>query len=109
MTYRFMTPALRELDSAAAYYENRREGLGLQFIAVNRKLLARILENPRQFPAISGRLRKAGMRRFLFDYLPSGAAPYSCCGNSTRSSASGLLEKQIKIDAAPAARVPEFW
>ena len=69
MTYRFMTPALRELDSAAAYYENRREGLGLQFIAVNRKLLARILENPRQFPAISGRLRKAGMRRFPYSII----------------------------------------
>lgn len=42
----FQPEALGELDAAAAYYERRREGLGLTFRAAVEKALSTIHRNP---------------------------------------------------------------
>ena len=69
MTYTVVPQALLELDSAITYYEGHRDGLGLEFLAAIRKVIGRMLENPRQFPSISRRLRKAGLRRFPYGVI----------------------------------------
>lgn len=69
MNYRLLSEARGELDSAIAYYESKRQGLGIEFWAAIHSIVARIVENPRQFPRVSRRLRKAGLRRFPYGVI----------------------------------------
>ena len=61
---RFLPEARAELDEAAAWYEQRQVGLGLEFVAKVRDLLDQIATNPRLYPAVDAEVRQAAMRRF---------------------------------------------
>lgn len=58
--------ARAELLEAIAWYEAERPGLGGRFNAEVERLLARILESPRQFPEIDPGIRRGLVRGFPY-------------------------------------------
>jgi len=59
--------AEREFDDSIAFYENEREGLGLEFRATIERDFQRIADNPEWFPKVRGEVRRAVViRRFPF-------------------------------------------
>ncbi len=46
MTYRFLSPAQRDLAEAVDYYEGASPGLGLEFLDEIERTVSRILLNP---------------------------------------------------------------
>jgi plasmid stabilization system protein ParE len=59
--------AEKEFDDSIAYYENEREGLGLEFRAAIEQYFQRIADNPEWFPEVRGKVRRAVvLRRFPF-------------------------------------------
>ena len=63
---RFLPEARAELDEAAAWYEQRQVGLGLEFVAKVRDVLDQIATNPRLYPAVDAEVRQAAMKRFPY-------------------------------------------
>ena len=59
LNYKLTTEARQELDEALTWYRQRQEGLEAQFFDEFRKLIARIRDNPNQFPEAYKRSRKA--------------------------------------------------
>lgn len=55
-----------DLLNAFASYEQRRSGLGLQFLAVVNTAFERIAEMPEQFPIVHRDIRRALTKRFPF-------------------------------------------
>ena len=51
---------------SARFYEEREEGLGLDFLDEVEAYVARIEENPHLGEAVTGDLRRRYLRRFLF-------------------------------------------
>ena len=66
MTYRFLSPAERELAAAADYYDRAVPGLGLEFLNEIERTIARILRHPEAWTKISDRHRKCRTRRFPY-------------------------------------------
>jgi len=66
MKYVIDPEAFLELDDAVRYYEQQREGLGLEFLAEIRATIARILSNPEQFPILTRNARRARIHRFPY-------------------------------------------
>ncbi len=60
-----------EADLRAAYdwYEEQREGLGMDFVLCVEGTLAAIAERPRLFPVIGKKTRRALTRRFPYSVL----------------------------------------
>jgi toxin ParE1/3/4 len=60
--------ALAEMEEAAAWYEARRPGLGLEFVAEIERLLARVADNPEAFSVwnASDPSRRAVCARFPY-------------------------------------------
>ena len=58
--------ATADLAEAAEWYEQRRVGLGLEFLRAARALLAGIGRTPLQFPMVRGQVRRARVRRFPY-------------------------------------------
>ena len=58
--------ATADLAEAAEWYEQRRGGLGVEFLRAARALLAGIGRTPLQFPIARGELRRARVRRFPY-------------------------------------------
>ena len=63
---RFRPEAQDEFDDSADWYEQRRPGLGVKFIAKVREVLARISANPRMHAKVYGDVRKAIVTSFPF-------------------------------------------
>jgi plasmid stabilization system protein ParE len=68
-----MTPRLSlapdaeaDLAEAAAWYEERRPGLGLEFTRAVRALLATVERDPLRYPLARHEVRRALVRRFPF-------------------------------------------
>jgi plasmid stabilization system protein ParE len=55
-----------EIDEAYTWYEQRRPGLGEQFLAVLRKHLTRIQDKPEMYAAVYRDVRCSPMRRFPY-------------------------------------------
>ena len=55
-----------DVEDAVAWYEAQRQGLGERFLDGLDRLFKRVVENPRQFPAIETEVRRALMRRFPY-------------------------------------------
>jgi plasmid stabilization system protein ParE len=55
-----------DVREAAFWYEDKREGLGVEFTLEVDALYDRIAENPRQFPEIEEGTRRALLRRFPY-------------------------------------------
>jgi hypothetical protein len=72
--------ALEELEEQAAWYELRREGLGLEFVAETRGTLARLLDAPAlgaPWPGVNGvrRLALASFPLFLVYVSDASTTP----------------------------------
>ncbi|MEW6448796.1 MAG: type II toxin-antitoxin system RelE/ParE family toxin [Bacillota bacterium] len=64
LTLRFA--ARTDVAQAAHWYEAQRSGLGIEFLNELDRLLARVAENPLQFPEIEVGVRRGLLRRFPF-------------------------------------------
>jgi plasmid stabilization system protein ParE len=62
----FRRIAGRELEDAAEYYENHKEGLGIEFLDSVKEVLQRISENPRIYAVEHNDIRAATMHRFPY-------------------------------------------
>lgn len=58
--------AVIEVEEAAIYYEERRPGLGLEFVAAIDRIVLDIGENSERFPAWRQSWRRGLLRRFPF-------------------------------------------
>lgn len=65
--------AMSDLRSAKRYYDQQRPGLGKELVLEVKAQLLKIVEHPHAFRVIDKGVRKAPIKRFLFDiyYLPS--------------------------------------
>jgi toxin ParE1/3/4 len=55
-----------ELEKAAAYYENQREGLGQEFRLEFEAALGRLLENPQTYVIEVDQVRACSLKRFPY-------------------------------------------
>jgi toxin ParE1/3/4 len=58
--------ARRELDDAALWYEERRVGLGGEFVAEIERAIGLVAENPERFPIMHRDIRCVRARRFPY-------------------------------------------
>jgi plasmid stabilization system protein ParE len=58
--------AQQDLDSAARWYEEQRDGLGSRFLDEVLRTIGLITENPSSYPRVYGDVRRAVTRRFPF-------------------------------------------
>jgi plasmid stabilization system protein ParE len=66
VTHRFHAEALEEWHAAAAYYEDSREGLGVEFIQAVRTAIGIILQDPRMWPAFTEHAHAYRLDRFPY-------------------------------------------
>jgi len=55
-----------DVSDAAAWYEQRRTGLGDEFLDELDSVLRRVIKDPFQFPKIKNQIRRALLRRFPY-------------------------------------------
>ena len=67
MQVRILAPAEAELLDAVAYYNSEGEGLGYEFAAEIRRTIARIIEHPNAWTAISKHTRRCRLNRFRME------------------------------------------
>jgi hypothetical protein len=66
MKIRFHPDAMMEFDAAAMYYEERQQGLGLEFAEEVYATIARILDYPDAWPPLSQNTRRCLTTRFPY-------------------------------------------
>jgi plasmid stabilization system protein ParE len=97
MKLRIDPAAEEEARQAAQWYEERRVGLGLEFLAAVDAALQRIRDDPLQFPTLETLPDEPSVRRFLLKRFPY-AIVYE------------VVSSDIQILAvAHARRRPEYW
>jgi plasmid stabilization system protein ParE len=62
----FQHAARREFDEAALWYEERRRGLGIQFVSEIDHAIDLAAENPERFPVMHRDVRCVRVRRFPY-------------------------------------------
>jgi plasmid stabilization system protein ParE len=62
----FRPAAQKEFNAAAAWYENHRAGLGIEFIDEVQKIVDAIARHPDRYPIASGDVREAPVSRFPY-------------------------------------------
>ena len=67
--YQFLREAEEEMNEAAQFYEDRREGLGADFLDEVQHTVDSILAFPKGGPVVSENLRRRILRRFPFGLL----------------------------------------
>jgi len=55
-----------DLISSVKWYDEQREGLGIEFLSEVKRTIKRIEQNPEQFPKYKPQIRKAIVDRFPF-------------------------------------------
>ena len=70
MSFRVVAPARREFFQAAAWYDQRREGLGDQFVDPIKRAFQRIAENPSSHPKETSARWRRDFRRCPVDGFP---------------------------------------
>ncbi len=96
-TVRVEPEAKQELAAAAAWYEERREGLGLELMAEVDAVFAAIARNPSRFPPyprVAPELGRASRRcstLSIFDRVHRASQGCSCSGCRSREAATRLL------------------
>jgi toxin ParE1/3/4 len=73
-TFRFVPAAELELDEAAHWYEERREGLGLEFLTVVREKVFALMDAPGRWRLVNG------TRRALLEGFPYAVVTRCCSG-----------------------------
>ena len=66
MTYRFLSPAQRELAAAVQYYEQAAPGLGLEFLDEIERTIERVLQHPEAWTRVAEHHRRCRTRRFPY-------------------------------------------
>lgn len=69
MTIEIHSAAKAELRDAADYYDDQREGLGLEFLAEIESLLHRVERTPDLHPPVWGEVRRVLGKRFPYSIL----------------------------------------
>lgn len=69
MTFKFLSPALRELREAAEFYEGRVPGLGFEFLAEVRGAIRRIAAYPHAWFPMDDRFRRCRTHRFPYSII----------------------------------------
>ncbi|MBE9138821.1 type II toxin-antitoxin system RelE/ParE family toxin [Nodosilinea sp. LEGE 07088] len=64
--YRFLTPALLEVEAAAQFYESNRPDLGREFLDEIDGTIQRILLNPKAWKLLDGEIRRCRLRKFPY-------------------------------------------
>ena len=55
--YRFLTPAILEVEAASQFYESNRPELGREFLEELDETIQRIVANPKAWAVIDGQMR----------------------------------------------------
>jgi plasmid stabilization system protein ParE len=100
VTYRFLSPAQRELSEAVQYYEKASPGLGLEFLDEIEKTVERILQDPDAWTRVAEHHPRCRTRRFPYGVIYSiqlERGHHSSCDES--ASAPGQLEGAYLIVA----------
>jgi plasmid stabilization system protein ParE len=71
MTYRFLPEAENDLINAVTYYEDCQQSLGIDFTFEVDKAIARILEYPTAWTALSKNCRRCLLNRFPYGIIYS--------------------------------------
>jgi plasmid stabilization system protein ParE len=92
MTYQVIVrpEAAREIQEAFDWYEERSEGLGLEFLRAADACLSVVRRNPEAFPVVHEQVRRALLRRFpytLFYAVREGTISVIACFHIKRSPA----------------------
>jgi plasmid stabilization system protein ParE len=92
MTYQVIVrpEAEREIQEAFDWYEERSEGLGLEFLRAADACLSTVRRNPEAFPVVHEQVRRALLRRFpyaLFYLLRDDTIVVIACFHIKRSPA----------------------
>ena len=90
-TFRFLPAAERELDEAAHWYEERREGLGLEFLTVVREKVFALMDAPSRWQMVNG------TRRALLE------------GSHMLSSTARFPPMRSRFAVAHRRRRPKYW
>ena len=69
MTVRFLSVAEEELAEAIEYYNQEKQGLGVEFAVEIDATISRIIDFPKAWPVISQRVRRCRTRRFPYGVL----------------------------------------
>jgi len=69
VTFRFLSPAEREIEEAVEYYEAVSSGLGLEFLEEVERTIVRILKHPSAWAKVSERQRRCRTRRFPYGLI----------------------------------------
>lgn len=62
----FRRPARREFEDAALWYEERRSGLGVEFVSEIHRAVSLAAESPERFPVMHRDVRCVRARRFPY-------------------------------------------
>jgi len=65
----FRSQAEREIEEAADWYEEKRTGLGAEFLRTLESCLVSVERNPFQYPRVYGEVRRAPLRRFPYGLI----------------------------------------
>ena len=90
MTYRITIrpEAAREVQDTFNWYEERNEGLGLEFLRAADACLASVQRNPLAFPVVHEQVRRALIRKFpyaLFYIIKEETIMVLACFHAKRS------------------------
>ena len=69
MTFRFLSPAQRDLAEAVLYYERAAPGLGLEFLDEIERTVERILQHPEAWTRLTEHHRRCRTRRFPYGLI----------------------------------------
>jgi plasmid stabilization system protein ParE len=67
--YRFLTPALLEVEAASQFYESNRQGLGREFLDEVDATIQRILVNPEAWQVLENDIRRCRLKRFPYGII----------------------------------------
>jgi plasmid stabilization system protein ParE len=69
VTYRFLSPAQRELAEAVEYYERAAPGLGLEFLDEIERTVKRVMVHPEAWTRVTEHHRRCRTRRFPYGLI----------------------------------------
>lgn len=67
--YRFLTPAILDVEAASQFYESSRPELGREFLEELDETIQRIVANPKAWAIIDGQMRRCRLRRFPYGII----------------------------------------
>jgi plasmid stabilization system protein ParE len=69
MNLQFLEPARQEFTDAVAYYNQQRQGLGVEFADEVRLAIDRITEYPEAWPLVAKKTRRCRTKRFPYGII----------------------------------------